>query len=232
VIAGEPNVGKSTLMNRLLERDRSIVTDIPGTTRDTIEEQLILAGIPIRLIDTAGLRDAACRVEQEGIRRAEDAIRTADVFLYIVDGASGLTRDDRTRLAAAVPERSLVLVNKRDLGDQIPETELPASLRVVRVSLLRDADVETIKNALVDILGVQEDIPPHAVVSERHHGVLATALAELDQAMAALNRSEVDGALLAAEHLRGALERLGEITGREYSTALLDAIFSRFCIGK
>lgn len=232
VIAGEPNVGKSTLMNRLLERDRSIVTDIPGTTRDTIEEQLILAEIPIRLIDTAGLRDADCRVEREGIRRAEDAIRTADVFIYMVDAAGGLTTEDAARLAAADPSRCLVIVNKCDLGTRISESAIDGGLKVVRASLLRDPDVTAIKTALIGVLGVREGVPPHAVISERHFAVLTGALAELDQAEGALCDPGNDGALLAAEHLRAVLESLGEITGREYSTELLDAIFSRFCIGK
>lgn len=232
VIAGEPNVGKSTLMNRLLARDRSIVTDIPGTTRDTIEEQLVLSGIPIRLIDTAGLREADCRVEQEGIRRAEEAIRTADVSIYLVDGSQGLTSEDTRRLAVADQDRCLVIINKCDLGERVPPEALRPVLRVLRTSLLRDGDVSAVKSALVDVLGVNEGVPPHAVVAERHYRALTAVQSELIQAEDALQRNEVDGALLAAEHLRTALERLGEITGREFSTELLDAIFSRFCIGK
>ena len=232
VISGNPNVGKSTLMNRLLGRERSIVTDIPGTTRDTIEEQFVVNGIPIRIIDTAGLRDADCAVEREGIRRAESAIEAADLNVIVLDGSQKLTARDASWMAGQMPERALVVVNKADLGLRLEMDQIPVALPRVVVSLLAAEAADQVKAALAALLQLGESPLPHATISERHRAVLDVALAELDQALGVLVRADVDGHLLAAEHLRAALMSMGTVTGREYSDELLDSIFSRFCIGK
>ena len=232
VIAGEPNVGKSTLMNRLLARDRSIVTHLPGTTRDTIEEPLVLGGIPIQLIDTAGLREADCLVEQEGVRRAEAVIQTADVTVYVVDGSRPLTSGDSARLRTATPGRCLLVANKSDLGMAVNGASLPAGMPWVHTSLLHGDGLDALTAALVRILDVHTDAPPHAAISERHRQGLLAARAEVTAAIDILRRNDVDGAMLGAEHLRQALEELARITGRDYSVDLLDRIFSQFCIGK
>ena len=128
VISGKPNVGKSTMMNTLLGRDRAIVSQIPGTTRDTIEERYVLDGIPLRLVDTAGLRETQCEIEQEGVRRARAQLQKADLHLYLVDASTPLDDDDRDHLAALKSEKCVVVLNKSDLGrvvlpDQIPGHE-------------------------------------------------------------------------------------------------------------
>lgn len=232
VISGEPNVGKSTLMNRLLGRARSIVTDIPGTTRDTIEEQLVIGGAPIRLVDTAGLREADCAVEREGIRRAESAMQAADVNLYVLDGSRPLAQAEAGRLAALRGARSLVVINKADLGVKLVPGDIPAGLPQVTISLLDEGAAAVVRGVIGEVLHLHPDAPPHAAISERHRMALAEVLTELDQADAMMGRADIDGNLLVAEHLRVALALLGEITGREYSEELLDSIFSRFCIGK
>jgi len=229
VIAGQPNVGKSTLMNRLLGRDRSIVTHLPGTTRDTIEESLILGGIPMRLIDTAGLRDTSCLVEQQGVTRASISIDQADLVLYLIDASQPVSVEAHTTLSRLAPKTTLLVQSKVDLVKEIPE---PPDHRyeIVTCSASSEDGVKSVRDALFARLG-QMDTPPHAVISERHRTLLQLAQACMVEARQLASEDE---ALLvpAADLLRSALDHLGSITGRTYTSELLDAIFSRFCIGK
>ena len=229
VIAGQPNVGKSTLMNRLLGRDRSIVTHLPGTTRDTIEESLILGGIPMRLIDTAGLRDTSCLVEQQGVTRASLSIDQADLVLYLLDSSQPVSAEARTTLARLSPKSTLLVQSKVDLVQEIP-TSPDHRYEIVACSASSEAGVTTVREALCARLG-KMDTPPHAVISERHRTLLHLAQACMVEAR---QLTREDEALLvpAADLLRSALDHLGSITGRTYTSELLDAIFSRFCIGK
>ncbi|MDP6629787.1 MAG: tRNA uridine-5-carboxymethylaminomethyl(34) synthesis GTPase MnmE [Kiritimatiellia bacterium] len=229
VIAGQPNVGKSTLMNRLLGRERSIVTHLPGTTRDTIEETLVLGGIQMRLIDTAGLRDSSCLVEQQGVTRATDSIEQADLVLYLLDASRSVTEADRSQLEALKPEGTVVVQNKCDLLSG--KVEPPDNrFETVTCSAAEDTGIDRVRDALKARLG-QQDTPPHAVISERHRALLAGAHKLIEDAR---KLAQQDDALLvpAADMLRAALDMLGTITGRTYTTELLDTIFSRFCIGK
>lgn len=232
VISGEPNAGKSTLMNRLLRKDRSIVTEHPGTTRDTIEESFTCGGILVRLVDTAGLREAAGEVEREGIRRAHEAIRSADLNLHVLDGSRPLQPGDRATLSGFRPGSCLVLLNKSDLGAQLREQDLPDTIQSIRVHLTSDEPLTAIVGSISRLLGASESAPPHAAISERHRSILEAVRQEVDQALTVLRDPAVDGGLLAAQNLRSALDALGAMTGREYSTELLDSIFSRYCIGK
>ncbi len=229
VIAGQPNVGKSTLMNRLLGKERSIVTHLPGTTRDTIEETLVLGGVEMRLIDTAGLRDSSCIVEQEGVTRASHTMGTADFILYLVDASQPCAEADRRTLEALSPERTLVIQNKIDLVTHTPEPP-DSRLDVICCSALDDSGIDHVRSALCHRVGTL-DTPPHAVIAERHRLLLSSAHAQMVEARTLIQRDE---ALLvpAADLLRAALDRLGTITGRTYTSELLDSIFSRFCIGK
>ncbi|NQU41554.1 MAG: tRNA uridine-5-carboxymethylaminomethyl(34) synthesis GTPase MnmE [Lentisphaerae bacterium] len=229
VIAGQPNVGKSTLMNRLLGKERSIVTHLPGTTRDTIEESLIIGGIPIRLTDTAGLRDSSCIVEQEGVTRATDSILQADLVLYLFDASLPVTAIDRSNLGALNPQKTLLIQNKSDLLDSPPTSPDPA-FETLLCSAIEATGIDHIRQSLLARLG-HVDTAPHAVISERHRALLVQAhrlIAEARQ-IAAQDESFL---VPAADALRSALEQLGTITGRTYTDELLDAIFSRFCIGK
>ncbi len=231
VIAGRPNAGKSTLLNALLGMDRAIVSPHPGTTRDTIEEQLVLAGLPVRLVDTAGLREADCEVERSGIMRSMNEIRRADACLYVVDGTRPPEEADKVHLRATAVAKTLIVSNKMDLGGTWPAEVFGYS--VVTVSATTGQGLDDLKrllgSCLVNIDGGAP--PPHAVIAERHRGLLQaadTAIAEAEEGLRAAG-GRVD---LAAGALRDALEQLGRITGRVYDVELLDAIFSRFCIGK
>ena len=233
VILGRPNAGKSTLLNALLGFDRAIVSSTAGTTRDTLEEGFVLDGIPLRIIDTAGLRETDCEIEAEGIRRAEAHSAEAHLAVYLLDASQPLHAEDRERLNKLIPDKSVVVLNKVDLGNQVEDlkTEFP---NLVRASLISGEGIEALKEAMAAALEKGADLhaPPHAVISERHRDLLIRAHEEAKQARQFLNQNVEENAVLATEHLRSALECLGQVTGRVYHEELLDNIFSRFCIGK
>ena len=228
VILGRPNAGKSTLLNVLLGFDRAIVSSTAGTTRDTIEEGFVLDGIPLRIIDTAGLRETDCEIEAEGIRRAEAHGQEAHLSVYLVDASQPLHEEDRVRLDKLDRSKSIVVLNKVDQGRHIEGVE------GVEACLLSEAGIIELKQAMADTLEKGADLhaPPHAVISERHRQLLVKAHHEARQARAFLAENIEANAVLACEHLRSALEYLGQVTGRVYHEELLDNIFSRFCIGK
>lgn len=233
VIAGRPNAGKSTLLNALLERDRAIVSDIPGTTRDSIEEEIILQGIPVRLVDTAGLRATEDRIEQEGIHRTRKHTESADLILYLVDSQSVTTSDDVKSLQGFPADRTLVLRTKTDLGPVVEDNFL-ARFDQMEVSLLLIENLNPLKQHLAARLSGDADLQarPHAVISERHRELLTRSREEIQQASVCLESGQDDQVPLASVHIRQALESIGEVTGKEYNEALLDNIFSRFCVGK
>jgi tRNA modification GTPase len=233
VILGRPNAGKSTLLNALLGFDRAIVSSTAGTTRDTIEEGFVLDGIPLRIIDTAGLRETDCEIEAEGIRRAEAHGEEAHLAIYLIDASQPLHEEDRARLEKLVPERSVVVLNKVDKGNQISDFPFPVS-NLVEASLIQREGIEELKRAMAAALeqGADLQAPPHAVISERHRQLLVRSHHEARKAREYLNENVEENAVLAVEHLRSALEYLGQVTGRVYHDELLENIFSRFCIGK
>ncbi len=233
VIMGRPNAGKSTLFNALLGHDRAIVTQFAGTTRDVIEEGLVLDGIPLRILDTAGLREAECEIEREGIRRAREHAGTADIAIYLVDCSLPFSVEDAEHLEKLDPARSVVVLNKSDSRN--PDFQfLMSSFHPLETSLLNDRGIAEVKTAIATKLetGVDLRAPVHAVISERHRNLLELSHAELVRAREQLTGLEDEGVALAAEHVRSALENLGQVTGRIYHDELLDNIFSRFCIGK
>lgn len=246
VIAGRPNVGKSTLMNVLLGQDRAIVSETPGTTRDTIEEGYVLNGIPLRLVDTAGLRDTPCTVEQEGIRRSHDQLRKADVTVYLLDASVGWTEEDKANLARLDPTKTIVMWNKIDLislvpGDspKMPEYSSGAQIDqpappILRLSLRDRPSVALIREALAGALHVtyRQGAEQQAVISERHRAILAGFRDQVVAALDLVATRRDDQVPLASAHLRDGLEALGTATGRVYHEELLNRIFSRFCIGK
>ena len=244
-IAGRPNVGKSTLMNRLLGLDRAIVTDVPGTTRDTIEEQLVIDGVPLRLVDTAGLREVDCRVEREGINRAEATLRSADIVLYVLDASQEMDSRDRETLQSLREgqtlnqgsprglraERALVVLNKTDLGIRIEAVDV-AGFRSVKCSLLEDTDTDAVRSGIRTLLDEHIAGPPHAVISERHRQCIQNALNVLNEATPLLAPGNDDMIVPAADLVREAMEAIGAVTGRVYTDDVLDRVFGRFCVGK
>ena len=231
VIMGRPNAGKSTLFNALLGHDRAIVTELPGTTRDILEETFVLDGVPLRILDTAGLRETECLIEQEGIRRARAHSATADIAIYLIDSSLSFSKEDEDHLAKLDPNRTVVVLNKAD--KKITNNQYPiTNIQRVETSLITGAGIAEVKAAVAAKLGGISQAPAHAVISERHRDLLETARIELEQAHERITEGGELGAAPAAEHLRAALEALGQVTGRVYHNELLDNIFSRFCIGK
>ncbi|TCO82780.1 tRNA modification GTPase trmE [Plasticicumulans lactativorans] len=230
VIAGRPNAGKSSLLNHFAGTDAAIVTDIPGTTRDVLRERIALDGLPLHLIDTAGLRDSDDPVEREGIRRAWAEIARADRILLLVDDASGVTAADRelrARLPAGTP---LTLVrNKIDLSGAEPGAISGTDPPEWRVSLKTGAGLDALRHHLVDCAGYAGGGEGTFMARRRHLDALARARTALAAAGGQLRARAGE---LAAEELRAAHHALGEITGAFTSDDLLGAIFSSFCIGK
>ena len=237
VLGGRPNAGKSSLFNALLAADRAIVADEPGTTRDLIEEPLAVRGIPLRLVDTAGLREADGAVERQGVRRAEEQIRRADLHLRVIDASAPDCAAEAATLSMLPAASTIAVFAKCDLAPDFapPIPTLPTGMRAVRVSAVTGEGLDALREAIADALGAATSADAGAVVNERHRGLLAQADAALGEAIA-LVESGADGegfdAVLAAQSLREAAEALGAILGRNVSEDVLDAVFSRFCVGK
>jgi len=234
VIAGQPNVGKSSLLNSLLARDRAIVTEIPGTTRDTIEEVITLGGVAVCLSDTAGLRPAQDRVEELGIARTRERLAQADLVLYVLDGSLPLTPAARRDLADLVGKPGLAVINKVDLPQELPVLDLEeaTSLPVTKISALTGQGVEDLKKQIVD-LALQGGLNAtgEMVTQARHYRHLHRCLTCLHQARNLLKETAAPWELVALE-LQEAIRELGEITGQEVGDEVLDRIFGEFCLGK
>lgn len=226
VIFGEPNVGKSSLLNRLLGFERAIVSDLAGTTRDTIEEVVNLHDIPLRLVDTAGVREATDRIEAEGIQRTVRQIEAADLLLEIADASKPRPSD---AVLPATAAKHLLVLNKTDLGEHPSWGETAA----VRISCTRDEGFDALSAAIRDSLHFSEaDWGEHAVaINARHQASLQLARTSLHAALGLLNDLSSDPELAAID-LREALDALGEIPGKVDTEDLLGVIFSSFCIGK
>jgi tRNA modification GTPase len=232
VILGRPNVGKSSLLNRLLKEERAIVTAIPGTTRDVIEESIDLDGVMIRLIDTAGVRETQDIVEREGIKRTRAAQDEADLLLLALDGSAPLTSDDRDLLNAVSDRKHLVLLNKSDLASVAEKDTALAGHPIYAVSAKTGSGVEMMKSALRAQLvsGGGEVAASATVTNVRHRDALHRAGESLGQALESV-QSGMAGELVSID-VRAAADALGEITGAITTDEILARIFSEFCIGK
>lgn len=231
VLAGQPNVGKSSLLNLLAGRDSAIVTDIPGTTRDIIREHIQLDGLPLHVIDTAGIRAPGDAVEQHGVDRAWGAIESADALLLVIDDGAGLGDADREILARLPAGISRIVVNNKiDLSGAAAGAMSSDELVQVRLSAKTGAGIEALESALKACVGYDLGEQGSFMARRRHLDALERAAASVDAADVVL-RSRRAGEL-AAEELRQAQLALGEITGQVTSDDILGEIFSRFCIGK
>ncbi|HEX5612964.1 MAG TPA: tRNA uridine-5-carboxymethylaminomethyl(34) synthesis GTPase MnmE [Burkholderiales bacterium] len=228
VIAGRPNVGKSSLLNRLAGEDRAIVTAMPGTTRDLLREDILIEGVPLRVVDTAGLRDAADEVERIGIERAWQEVARADVLVAIFEAGVDIGAEEHgllQRFERAVPEGAarVRVLNKIDLTDRPPAR----SGMDIWLSAKTGEGMELLREALLESAGWKRNGESSFLARERHLRALSRALEHLDAAARQSARWE-----LFAEELRLAQSALGEITGQVTSDELLGSIFARFCIGK
>jgi tRNA modification GTPase len=233
VIAGKPNVGKSSLLNALLNENRAIVTNVPGTTRDVIEEYLNLDGIPVKIIDTAGIRETNDVVESIGVMRSLEKINEADLIILMLDLSRELDNEDKQIIAHIINKNYIVLLNKSDLNNKIELNEIEGlnPKYFIETSLLSGEGVDRLKNMIKDMFFKQEITSNDIMLTNtRHKQALIRASESIKQAIDVLcNTPAID---LASIDLRNAWSNLGEITGETVEEDIIDKIFSEFCLGK
>jgi tRNA modification GTPase len=235
-IVGRPNVGKSSLLNALLMRERAIVSDIPGTTRDTVEELLEIGGIPIHLVDTAGMRSGGDHVEQLGVERSIKAMEQADLVLAVVDLSVLWDEADERLVGSLDPARSIVVGNKSDLPRWAHEGQAGGFGRPDRheceVSAVTGEGIDDLRARIQQIItgGEGLHLEEPVLATERQRGLVSEAADRAGAALAGAARHRDEE--LVCEDIRGAVQSLGRITGEELTPDLLDEIFSRFCLGK
>lgn len=231
-IVGRPNVGKSSLLNAWSRSDRAIVTDLPGTTRDAIESTLVVGGIPIQVLDTAGIRETADRVEKIGVERSRNAAKTADLILLTIDATEGWTTEDEA-IYQQVKHRPLILViNKIDLAG-VDLIKYPKEIKqVVTTVAPQNKGIEALETAILNSVktGTVAAANLDFAINQRQAAAITRAKVALEQVKETINNQlPLDFWTI---DLRGAIQALGEITGEEVTESVLDRIFSRFCIGK
>ena len=229
-IIGRPNVGKSSLLNQLLREEKAIVTDIAGTTRDVITEFANIGGVPLELIDTAGIRETDDIVEAIGVERSKKALAEADLVLLVLDASNPLTDKDRELLTLSADSNRIVLLNKTDLPEQIEIAELPEAF--IRISALKNENLEQVESRINSIFFAGEIEAKDATVlsNARHIALVEQALAALKEANASLYMGmPVD---LVQVDITRCWQLLGEITGDAAPDELITQLFSQFCLGK
>ncbi|MGB3138099.1 MAG: tRNA uridine-5-carboxymethylaminomethyl(34) synthesis GTPase MnmE, partial [Nodosilinea sp.] len=237
-ILGRPNVGKSSLLNAWSRCDRAIVTDLPGTTRDVVESQLVVGGIPVQVLDTAGIRDASDTVEQMGIARSRQVVQSADLVLLTIDAAAGWTAADNALYESVCDQGHnrplIVVINKVDLvsADRVARLDLPQELSRVHTAAAQQQGIDALEEAILRSVHADKLTSGNLefTVNQRQGAALAQARTALRQVQQTIeNQLPLDFWTI---DLRTAIAALGSITGDEVTESMLDEIFSRFCIGK
>ena len=235
VIAGQPNVGKSSLLNKLSGEETAIVTEIPGTTRDVLHAHINLDGIPLHILDTAGLRESSDKVEQEGIKRAKTAITKADHVLLMLDASSKNVQNPHElyheifKQFADDPNKIIIIHNKIDLTEEDPKITCRNNFMSIYLSAKSGAGLDLLKQHIKNILGFNNNIEGKFSARRRHLDALSRAKKFLLNAQNLLQKTVFE---LVAEELRLAQKTLGEITGEFSTEDLLERIFREFCVGK
>ena len=237
VIVGKPNVGKSSLMNVLLGEERAIVTEIAGTTRDTLEEQVRFGEISLNVIDTAGIRDTEDEVEKIGVSRAKNALNDADLILYVVDASSPLDEDDRKIMDMICGRRAVVLLNKSDLEiktdiDALKKEEKLAGKKIIQISAKEETGFEEFKNTVREMFYNREiDFNDEVMITNlRHKEALSDSLKSLQMVMNSIENGLPED--FYSIDLMSAYSSLGSIIGEEIGEDLVNEIFAKFCLGK
>lgn len=231
-IVGRPNVGKSSLLNAWSKSDRAIVTDLPGTTRDVVESQLVVGGIPVQVLDTAGIRETIDQVEIIGVERSHRAAQEADLILLTIDASTGWTKDDQA-IYQQVQNRPIILViNKTDLAPNY-QTDYPHNINhVVKTAAAQSLGIDSLETAILEAVHADniKAADLDLAINQRQAAALTRAKTSLQQVQETISQQlPLDFWTI---DLRGAIQVLGEITGEDVTESVLDRIFSRFCIGK
>jgi tRNA modification GTPase len=235
-IVGRPNVGKSSLLNAWSRSDRAIVTDLPGTTRDVVESQLVVGGIPVQVLDTAGIRETTDQVEKIGVERSRRAANAADLVLLTIDASAGWTEGD-AEIYKQVQHRPLILViNKIDLVGEGERTIIPSQIPNIKYQIVtiaaQNQGIDLLETAILEIIKSEkvQAADMDLAINQRQAAALTQAKISLEQVQATITQQlPLDFWTI---DLRGAIQALGEITGEEVTESILDIIFSKFCIGK
>ena len=234
-IIGKPNAGKSSLLNAILKEDRAIVTDIAGTTRDTIEEFVTINGIPLKLIDTAGIREASDKVEKIGVEKSIKLAEEADLVIAIFDSSKELTEEDIEILKLIENKKSIILLNKNDLNPVISENDeklKKASKNILKISALNKTGIDELYEKISELFNLNEinldnDI---LITNVRHKNIISKSLENVKKANETLNMNmPID---IITIYIKEILEDLGEITGEVVTEDIINEIFSKFCLGK
>jgi len=233
VIVGKPNVGKSSLLNALVKEKRAIVTDVPGTTRDAIEEYISIEGIPIKIVDTAGIRETSDIVEKIGVEKSKEKINEADLVILILDASNKLSLEDKEIIEYIKEKKCIVLLNKSDLGGKIEKSELKdiKSKYITNISVKTGEGLNYVKEHIKDLF-FNGEIKTEGVfvTNNRHKQSLIRAKENLESSLNALEYTlAID---LASIDIRNAWMNLGEITGEALDEDIIHKIFSEFCLGK
>ena len=229
-IIGRPNVGKSSLLNALIEEEKAIVTDIEGTTRDIVEGKITLEGIVINFIDTAGIRETDNVVEKIGVEKSKKIINQCDLLILILNNNEVLTQEDKDLISILKEKKHIILINKIDLEQKLDLSELPKNL--LKISIKDKKGLEQVKQRIIDIFNLEElETKDLTYLSDaRSISLLKKSLAYINDAITSINNQEPIE--IVEFNIKDAWDSLGEIIGETYKEELLDELFSRFCLGK
>ena len=234
-IIGKPNAGKSSLLNAILKEDRAIVTEIEGTTRDTIEEFVTVNGIPLKVIDTAGIREAKDEVEKIGINKSREIAEEADLIIAIFDSSKELTKEDEEILEIARNKKSIILLNKVDLESKIKENDprlLSVTDNIISISALNNYGIDKLYEKISDLFDLNEiNLDNEVLITNiRQKNLISKAIEDVNNTRNSINNNmPVDIIVISVKEI---LEDLGKITGEEVSEDIINEIFSKFCLGK
>lgn len=234
-IIGKPNAGKSSLLNAILKEDRAIVTEIEGTTRDTIEEFVTINGIPLKLIDTAGIREAKDEVEKIGINKSREIANEADLIIAIFDSTKDLTKEDMEILKIAKNKKSIILLNKMDLGPKIEKDDprfLEVTNNIITISALNNLGIDKLYEKITKLFNLDEiNLDNEVLITNiRQKNWVSKAIEDINNTRSSINSNmPID---IIAISIKDILEDLGNITGEEVSENIINEIFSKFCLGK
>ena len=234
-IIGKPNAGKSSLLNAILKEDRAIVTEIEGTTRDTIEEFVTVNGIPLKLIDTAGIREAKDEVEKIGIEKSREMTKEADLVIAIFDASEELTKEDLEILDLVKDKKTIIILNKNDLNQKISKSDerlRNVSSSIIKISALNKTGIEDIYEEISKLFDLNEiNLDQDLVITNvRHKNLIEKALQSVKKAQKTIEEEmPLD---IIAIFIKDILDDLGNITGEVVTDDIIDEIFSKFCLGK
>ena len=234
-IIGKPNAGKSSLLNAILKEERAIVTDIEGTTRDTIEEFVTINGIPLKLVDTAGIRDTTNEVERIGVTKSKKIAENADLIIAIFDSSKDLTNEDLEILDIIKEKKVIIVLNKIDLESKINENDerlSKISNYIIKISALNETGIENLYNTISEMFNLNQiNVDNEIVITNlRHKNLISKAIDNVKKARETLKNSMPSDII--AIFIKDILESLGEITGEEVTENIINEIFAKFCLGK